>query len=217
MENVLEYLEDKWKKLTGFNQKEDLKAKCWNEIIEQYSRRNRFYHNLTHIGNLFRLFDENVAAAENGAIIGFAIFYHDVIYDTLRNDNEEQSAAKAKEHMLLLKLKPALVNNVVALILASKTHVVDENAGCTKDMSLFLDLDLAVLGDDWKDYEYYSNSIRKEFQQYNDQVFKNGRQHALQQILQKESIYYTPKFYEELESKARQNLQREISLLGNTL
>ena len=39
-------------------------------------------------------------------------------------------------------------------------------------MDLFLDLDLAVLAEDWKDYEVYRQNIRKEFKQYPDTIFK---------------------------------------------
>jgi predicted metal-dependent HD superfamily phosphohydrolase len=213
MENVVSYLEAKWKKLTGFNKNEDVKAQCWGEIIEQYSRRGRFYHNLKHIANLFHLFDEQASLAQNPALVGFAIFYHDLVYDTLRNDNEERSALKAKEHLTLLNLKPSFIENVVALILATKAHSVDTSTPVQNDVAFFLDLDLAVLGEDWKDYEYYSNNIRNEFLQYPDPIFKSGRKNALYQLLQKETIYYTPYFQRKLESRARHNMQREISLL----
>ena len=213
MENVVNYLEAKWKRLTSFNKNEDVKAKCWSEVIEQYSRRGRFYHNLKHVANLFHLFDEQASLAENPALIGFSIFYHDVVYDTLRNDNEEQSARIANEHLKQLNLKQSFIDNVVALILATKTHTVDTSVPFHNDMALFLDLDLAVLGEDWKDYEYYSNNIRNEFLQYPDPIFKSGRKNALYQLLQKEKIYYTPYFQHNFEVRARHNMQREISLL----
>lgn len=178
-----------------------------------YSQRNRFYHNLSHLGNLFHLFDKHASQATNPALLGFAIFYHDVVYDTLRADNEEQSAAKAKDHLQQLKLKPSLIKNVVALITATKTHTVDPAFPHKKDMALFLDLDMAVLAEDWKDYEVYSQNIRREFLQYPDPIFKSGRRNALQKILNKETIYYSPDFNNLFEEKARQNLQREISLL----
>jgi len=213
MENVVEYLEAKWNKLTGFNKKEDVKDKCWTELVEHYSRRGRFYHNLKHVANLFHLFDEHISLAENPALIGFAIFYHDIVYDTLRNDNEEQSALKAQEHLLQLNFKQSFVDNVGALILATKDHTVDPAYPYQNDMALFLDLDLAVLGEEWQDYEYYSSNIRNEFNQYPDPVFNSGRKHALYQLLQKERLYYTSHFQQQFEAKARQNMQREISLL----
>jgi predicted metal-dependent HD superfamily phosphohydrolase len=178
-----------------------------------YNQRNRFYHNLGHLGNLFHLFDKHVAQAENPALLGFAIFYHDIVYDTLRNDNEEQSAAKAREHLSRLNFKTTLIEGVVALIMATKQHVADPAFSYQKDMALFLDLDLAVLAEDWNDYDLYRQSIRKEFNQYPEPIYKSGRRNALQQILHKEAIYYSPDFQETMEAKARQNLSRELSLL----
>ena len=213
MENVLEYLQIKWKNLTAFSKKEDIKNECWEEVVEFYTRPNRFYHNLSHVGNLFHLLDENISLVENPALIGFAIIYHDVVYDNLRNDNEEQSAVKAREHLTRLKMKPAFIKNVEHLILATKFHRIDDTSEVKNDMALFLDLDLSVLSSEWDDYEVYRQNIRKEFKQYPDHVYKSGRKNALQQILSKGALFFTPQFQSSFEGKARQNLNKEISLL----
>lgn len=213
MENVLEYLQLKWKNLTAFSKREDLKNECWDEIVEYYTRPNRYYHNLSHIGNLFLLLDEHLSLAENPALIGFAIIYHDIVYDNLRSDNEEQSAIKAREHLAKLNMKPAFIRNVELLILATKLHRVEPLSDVEKDMAMFLDLDMAVLSTAWDDYEIYRNNIRKEFKQYSDAVYKSGRKNALQQILSKGTIYLTSQFQSMMEDKARHNLNREISLL----
>lgn len=209
----MNYLEGKWRMLTAFNKNETLKQSLYNELIASYSQPNRFYHNLSHIGNLFYLFEQHVAVARNPAVICFAIFYHDVVYDTLRNDNEEQSAGMARNHLAQLKLKSALIDRVVQFILCAKHQAVGSICSGDQDLDLFLDLDLAVLAEDWQDYEVYSSNIRKEFKQYTPHTFQAGRKHALQQILQKEAIYHLPQFREAFETKARQNLHREISLL----
>lgn len=213
MENVHEYLQTKWQQLTAFSKKEALKNECWSEIIKYYSRPHRFYHNLNHIGSLFQLLDENISLAENPALIGFAIIYHDVVYDNLRNDNEEQSAVKAREHLTRLNLKSSFIKNIEDLILATKLHKVDTSSPVQADMALFLDLDLAVLSSEWHDYEAYRQNIRKEFKQYPDSIFNSGRKNALQQILNKGAIYLTPQFQTSFEERARQNLTREIGLL----
>jgi predicted metal-dependent HD superfamily phosphohydrolase len=213
MENVLEYLQIKWKNLTAFSKREGLKNECWDEIVDYYTRPNRYYHNLSHVGNLFHLLDEHSSLADNPALIGFAIIYHDMVYDNLRSDNKEQSAVKAREHLTKLKMKPAFIKNVEFLILATKLHRVDASCGVENDMALFLDIDMAVLSSEWDDYEVYRANIRKEFKQYADPIYKSGRKNALQQIVSKGSIYLTSQFQLLLEEKARQNLNREISLL----
>lgn len=213
MENVVKYLKAKWNKLTAFNKNEDLKDRLWSEITELHSRRNRHYHNLSHLGNMFHLLDQHLEHVENPALIGFAIFYHDIEYDTLRKDNEEQSVIKCREHLHELKVKSSLIEDVVSLILATKEHKADPYFSNQKDMALFLDLDLAVLAEEWNDYQLYRESIRKEFGQYAEATFRNGRKNALEQLLNKDVIFYSPDFHNSLEEKARQNLEREISLL----
>jgi predicted metal-dependent HD superfamily phosphohydrolase len=99
------------------------------------------------------------------------------------------------------------------LILATKLHRIEALSDVQNDMALFLDLDMAVLSSPWEDYDIYRNNIRKEFKQYTDPVYKSGRKNALQQILSKGTIYLTSDFQSMMEDKARQNLNREISLL----
>ncbi len=213
MNNVIDYLEVRWKQLTAFSNKQDVKARLWNELVEHYSQPNRYYHNLVHIANLFYLLEKNIDHTQNPALLGFAIFYHDVVYDTLRKDNEEQSAAMARRRLQELRLKPSFIEDVVCLIMATKKHQVNQYVSFANDMALFLDLDLAVLADDWNDYDLYRQNIRKEFKQHPEHIFASGRKHALKQILDLNNIYLSSFSNGGMEERARENLTRELHLL----
>ena len=122
MDNTIDIVKEKWQQLTAFSKKEEIKELLWDEIVYRYSEQHRHYHNLHHLAHLFMLCDVHMHKIKNPALMGFAVFYHDIVYDTYRQDNEEQSAAIAVEHLKELNINQALIQHVEAFILASKTH-----------------------------------------------------------------------------------------------
>ncbi len=213
MDNILEQVKEKWEQLTAFSKKEDIKDLLWDEIVYRYSEQHRHYHNLSHLAYLFQLCDQNLNSIKNPALVGFAIFYHDIVYDTYRQDNEEESAGIAKEHLQELSINPSLINSIVLLIRASKTHEVPADIATPDDLTLFFDLDMAILGAEADVYQRYCNNIRLEYAKYPDDVYKAGRKQALKQLLAREHIFITEKYRSELEEKARHNVTREMNLL----
>ena len=139
-----EFVKGKWEKLTAFTNKKEIKDYLWNELVYRYSGPHRFYHNLNHVAYIFSLFDSYLNNIKNKAVVGFAILYQDVVYDTFRSDNEEQSANLAEMHMQKLKLNHVIVADVKEFILATKHHLMPENLILKDDLALFLDFDLAI-------------------------------------------------------------------------
>ncbi len=213
MDNILEYVKEKWKKLTSFSNKEELKEQLWEEIIYRYSGQHRHYHNLNHIAYLFHLLDKYIEKIKNPAVMGFAIMYHDVVYDTYSNDSEEQSAAFAEAHLRQLNVNQNLLNKVQIFIKATKDHKMPANIVLQSDLSFFLDFDMAILGVDEEMYKLYSEKIREEYSKYPDPVYKEGRKLALQKVLASDNMFYTDEFRQEMEQKARENINREVNLL----
>ncbi len=213
MENISEYVKEKWNRLTSFSKKEDIKEQMWEEIVYRYSGQHRHYHNLNHIAHLYSLLDKYTGKITNPAVIGFAILYHDVIYDTYSADNEEQSASFAEAHLRQLNVTTSLIDNVKTFIKATKDHTIPEGTSLRNDLTLFLDLDMSILGAEEEMYKLYSEKIRQEYSKYPDNVYKEGRKVALQKILAAESIFSTNAFKEEMEQKARENINREVNLL----
>jgi len=213
MENILEYVKEKWKKLTSFSKKEELKEQMWEEIVYRYSGHNRYYHNLNHIAHLFTLCDKYLDKIANPAVMGFAILYHDVVYDTYSTDNEEQSVAFAEAHLSQLNINTGLINNVKTFIKATKDYTIPPDYPLQHDLALFFDFDMAILGVDEEMYKLYSEKIRQEYSKYPDKVYKEGRKLAMQKVLTSENIFYTNELRQEMEEKARENINREVSLL----
>lgn len=214
MNNAADYVRERWQLLTAFSKKEDLKDKLWSELLYRYTEPHRAYHNINHIAYLFRLFDSYVKQVQSPLVMGFAILYHDVVYDTYRKDNEDLSAELAAAHMAELQVNRRVVSAVQSYILATKDYQVPAEADCADDLALFLDIDMAVLGADTATYQLYSQKIRQEYGQYSDATYNEGRKLALKRFLEAPSIYRTEDFRIIVEDTARSNIQKELDWLG---
>jgi predicted metal-dependent HD superfamily phosphohydrolase len=213
MENILDYVKEKWNQLTAFSKKQELKDQLWAEIVYRYAEQHRHYHNLSHIAFLFDLCDQYIDRITNPAVTGFAILYHDIVYDTYRPDNEEQSAELAETHLKQLNLNASLIENIKTFIIATKDHKLPEGYSLKNDLSLFLDFDIAILASPGETYQLYSEKIRQEYMKYPDDVYKEGRKLALKKVLELFNIFNTKDFIDSMEETARLNINREVGQL----
>jgi len=68
-------------------------AEFYYELLAgRYKEAGRAYHTLEHIEHCLNEFDEVRNLANDPNAVELALWYHDVIYDTKRQDNEELSA-----------------------------------------------------------------------------------------------------------------------------
>jgi predicted metal-dependent HD superfamily phosphohydrolase len=72
---------------------------------------------------------------------------------------------------------------------------------------------MAILATEAEMYKLYSDKIRQEYSKYPDELYKEGRKLALQQVLASPQIFTTSTFRESMEVKARENIENEVSLL----
>lgn len=193
----------------SYSEDEVLIGELWFEIEKHYSGKKRFYHTLRHLEHLL----EQLTAVKSGLTdwnaILFTLFYHDVIYNALKSDNEEKSAELAEKRMQQLQVPFELIERCKEQILATKSHVKSDNP----DTNYFTDADLSVLGQDWEVYSAYFNNVRKEYAVYPDLVYNPGRKKVLQHFLAMERIFKTDYFFEKYEEQARENLKKEASVL----
>ena len=185
----------------NFTSDQKLIGSLWQEVEQRHTEPTRHYHILKHLEHIYSVLPKLDHVTE------FAIFYHDIVYDASRNDNEEQSALLCQKQLKLLDVNPELVAEVCQLILETKTHEASSERN-----ALFLDADLAILGSNIEDYNEYIQNVRKEYAIYTDDVYKEGRKKVLKHFLEKERIYVSDYFYELYERKARKNLEWELSL-----
>jgi predicted metal-dependent HD superfamily phosphohydrolase len=182
----------------------------WHEIEKKYTDSNRSYHNLSHLTDFLNELIEAKGEIQDWDTILFSMFYHDIIYDPLAQDNEEESAALATARLADIFYSPDRISKCQAEILATKKHA----AGMEKDIDIFTDADLSVLGKDWQRYSNYSRQVRKEYSMYPDSVYKAGRSKVLNHFLEMKRIFKTEHFSTRYERQARVNMVRELEILN---
>ena len=200
-------LKDTWVRLCSrYTGDSLLIAGYLKEIEDNYGHEKRYYHNLRHIENLIQQLYRAKALISNEDALVFAAFYHDLIYDTTRSDNEEKSAAIARGRLQKLNVPEHTINTCDACILATRMHTRTDETDC----NIFTDADLSILGAPMPVYKAYAKQIRMEYSAVPDELYRDGRKNVLERILQMEAIFKTPFFREELETEARKNIRNEI-------
>ena len=183
----------------------------WRELQAAYSEPWRAYHNLYHIGHCLEEFANIRPLADDPMAIETAIWFHDVIYDTHRKDNEERSADLAAVMLVKAGKSESFCQNVHALILATK-HQLQPTSN---DAGLLADIDLSILGQNAERYAEFENQIRQEYAWVTGKDFANGRSAVLNGFLQQAHIFNTAAFAQRFEEPARANLAWAIKRLAD--
>ena len=182
---------------------------AWKELERRYTEPHRAYHNLLHISECLTLLDETDIPPSWREALELALWYHDAVYDTRRHDNEEASAALARQHLEPAGCPQERIARVEALILATKHHV----AYGDPEAQLMVDIDLAIIGSNSVRFEEYEAQIRQEYAWVPDEDFRKGRAAVLEKFLGREQIYHTLTFHGIREEMARHNLKRSLDAL----
>ena len=193
--------------LSTYTQERDLIDEFWAEIEKNYNGAKRFYHTLQHLENLLRQLTAVKSKIQDWDTLLFSLYYHDIIYNALKSNNEEKSAELAVARMVGLNLPQTMIDRCEAQILATKLHQQSDD----NDTNYFLDADLSILGQPWEAYLKYSKNVRREYAIYPDLIYKPGRKKVLQHFINMERIYKTDYFFQELEATAKQNLEKELA------
>ena len=204
-------LKDTFKKLLkNYTDNDVLINEYWGEIEKQYSNKKRHYHTLQHLENLLAQLTAIKSEMKNWEVILFSLYYHDVIYNVLKSDNEEKSAEFFEEKSKQIAIDIELVQLCKKQILATKSHIVATDT----DTNYFTDADLSVLGQDWETYSTYYKNVRKEYAIYPDFVYNPGRKKVLNHFLSMDRIFKTDYFYNKFEVQAKINLLEELNSLS---
>jgi predicted metal-dependent HD superfamily phosphohydrolase len=206
------WLKAKWQVLTDSLAAEKAASNAtWDGLVRDYSEPHRAYHNLSHIMAMLRHADACRDHIRSAVTVEFAIWFHDVIYDTRAKDNEQRSAAFARDAMRRMGIVDKLIASVEACILATQKH---EPAPGVPDLPLFLDLDLAILGTPEAVYRQYSEAIRTEYNWVLGPAYRLGRGKVLKRFAQRPALFFTSMMAARFEAQARHNLAWEIQELS---
>jgi len=170
-----------------------------------YSQPTRHYHNWSHIADCLSLLDGWRSEVADPATIELAFWFHDVVYDSRRGDNEEQSAVLAERF-----LSDHDSSAKVGAMIRATTHREPPH---DVDTALLCDIDLSILAAEAERYDAYARAIRQEYAWVSESDYHAGRSKVLRAFLDRPSIYSSDAARTRWESVARRNIERELKAL----
>lgn len=182
-----------------------------NGLKARYAETHRTYHSLDHIAHMLRLLERQMGPLTVELVL--ATWYHDAVYDPKRKDNETASAILAGNDLRPSGAPAAVIKRIVDLIQSTENH---EPTDASLESRLFVDADLAILGESAQAYDAYAQAIRREYAWVHETDYARGREAVLRRLLQRRSIYLTERVRAERETMARANLIRELERLSRT-
>lgn len=193
------------------------REKLFKKLWSQYGRPNRHYHGTGHLCYLYRILSpciDTTPGAENfkQRSIWLAVLYHDVVYEGRAGTDEELSCNFFDEDADILHL-PRKLRDAVKDLIKYTAHHFDRPADLTSAAHLFLDADLASLGDDLPTFIANEEAIRMECAHVPSAVWTHKRREFVNRALSATRIYHTRYVGREREWQARANL---TDALGRT-
>lgn len=188
-----------------------------------YTEEHRAYHNFDHIKQMLDLlqvtqneFGARFTLADTAFIKTF-IWWHDIIYDPSRKDNEWTSAELFEMCTLEGGGATDYKTRIYDAIMDSRHLVKPMN---NEKWSLFcLDLDLSAMIDKVT-FTKNRDLIRKEFSRQSDLEFYKGRQKFFELLYAKPKTFYNPyniPLFTNGEKSVRSNIQQELAFLATII
>jgi predicted metal-dependent HD superfamily phosphohydrolase len=170
----------------------------WNHPLAMRTLAERYAHLITDMQSVLAM-----------------IAFHDAVYDSGRNDNEERSADLARE-MLAPFVEAARLDFILAGIGATKRHLIPDGLSPAqwRDIAFLLDADLAILGTSHAEFDAFDAAVRKEYSWVTDEEWRTGRAAVMRSFLQRPRIYLTDEFRDAYEENARRNIARLLASLS---
>jgi len=181
----------------------------WAALVAAWSEPSRAYHGLAHLAAVLGLVGELATAAADPVAVRLAAWYHDVVYDPTRWDNEQVSAQRARAGLRGL-VPDERIAQVERLVLLTARH---DAAPGDANGAVLCDADLAVLASPPEAYAAYASAIRAEYGHLPDAVFTAGRIAVLEQLLSLPVLFRLPAVAADWTPRARDNMTAELALL----
>lgn len=212
----LKNLQEDWYQLIrsyNLDVDEKLLQETFVDIVAQYSQKGRFYHDLFHIDDMLQWIERFRDQLHDRCAVKLAVWFHDAIYDPQSRTNEEDSARYGGEVSRKLGIPDKVIGKMQLYVNATKRHEVPPDYDPDDhDLPLFLDFDLSILAANPARYDLYARQIRMEYRHRSDEEYRNGRDHFLTGMLDRQRIFMTDEM-RPFEQQAIANMERERRFL----
>jgi len=189
-----------------------------------YAEPHRAYHALRHIDELLSKLAEREALATRPDLVAAAVFWHDSVYQTRASDGRPRpDALSVSDSLALFRNHAAFPQQdaeaVADMIMATAAHgkadaTREIYSGFSKDLDLFLDLDLSPLAAPWPEFSQNLDDIRFEYSWVPEADFSAARLEMLAGLARADgSLYRRPECAAVWEQPARANIARVIAEL----
>jgi predicted metal-dependent HD superfamily phosphohydrolase len=196
---TMQELETVWGELAG---RLGLGPEVWADIVAAYNEPQRHYHTMEHIAAVVTDYLSLQGQFEYSDAALIALFFHDIVYDPARADNEERSAEVVQG-----LLSGDTADRACAHILATKKH-----EATTPDAALVVDIDMAILAAPWPDYLRYAENVAREYLPvWGIDAYARGRCEMFLKPVQDRRIFLTDTFAPR-EEVAQRNVRDELAL-----
>ena len=181
----------------------------WEWLEAAYNESHRHYHTLNHIAHC--LDELHSLEKKYPPEVELAIWFHDIVYDTMSHDNEEKSADIVTNAVGVMQLPNGFLSIMKPMILESKHS---GNKHCTEETNVFLDVDLSILGQSSAAFEEYEQQIRAEYAWVPFLDYCAARINVLKRFLDRPTIYKSMEIRNKYEQQARENIRNSIHTLS---
>jgi predicted metal-dependent HD superfamily phosphohydrolase len=185
----------------------------FDTVLGAYRAEGRQYHGVRHVAWVVRHV-ESIAADHPVVDIDSTVaaaFFHDVVYDPTRGDNEAESAAMAERAVRQIGWTDPGCRRVAELVMATAGHDVE---GVDRDTAVLLAADLAVLAAEPSRYAEYATGVRREYAHVDDAAWRTGRSAVLRTLLERPRLFAAELGLDEWERRARANITSELAALA---
>lgn len=179
------------------------------ELAAAYAQPHRHYHTARHLAECLGHLADLAPEADRPGEIAIALWFHDAIYDTRRQDNEARCADWAVRSCTAFGGDAAAARRLRDLVLATR-HAA---APATRDEGVLVDADLAILGAEPTRFDEYERDIRREYRWVPGFLYRRKRRILLREFLERPALFCTASFRRKYEAAARRNLERSLEAL----
>ena len=196
-----------WREL-GVGDSQELRH-LYGEVLGRYSESHRRYHTYQHLAECFEKVQDIISLAEHPAEVHVGLWFHDVIYDTQRHDNEERSADWARSAAREFGSSAESAQRIYELIMFTRHDAPPVGI----DAEVLVDADLSILGAQPARFQEYEAQVRSEYGWVPEAMFRARRAKILKEFLGRPHVYCTAHFRERYEAQARRNLRDSLGYL----
>jgi len=190
----------------------DLPAPLEAALRRAYEQPPRAYHHFGHVLEVLGHFSR-VPEWHDREAVALAVLFHDAVYEAGRSDNEARSAELAATLLTGTPFERSIAR-VQHLVRLTARHGSLAPSDVDHDEALFLDCDMAILGESPSSYDAYERAIAAEYAHIPAIAYRAGRARFLSKLLAKPCIYLSPFFTLEREATARANIARALATLA---